>query len=224
MVCTVTTMPHGQDDGLRRVDHDGVLALVDAAERARVRRFVYVSYSGAIEEPSPLEKAKRAVERRLRQGKMDAVILRPSYFMEAWLGRNLDLEKNTFQVFGEGTAPVSFVSGADVAEIAVAVLGRPVEGQFHIEIGGPEPVAPLEAVRRMEAVLGRALRVNHVPMQALSAMQASDDPVQSTFGALGMGCAKGNAIPNAVETAAKYGVRLRTIEDFMAALAAPKPA
>src|SRR5262245_59599053 len=34
VVCTITSMPHGRDDGLRRVDHDGSLALIEAAERA----------------------------------------------------------------------------------------------------------------------------------------------------------------------------------------------
>jgi len=40
VVCTATTMPTGADDGLRRVDHEGVLALIDAAERAGVKTFV----------------------------------------------------------------------------------------------------------------------------------------------------------------------------------------
>src|SRR5215212_4997254 len=31
VICTVTTMPTALHDGLRRVDHDGVLALIDAA-------------------------------------------------------------------------------------------------------------------------------------------------------------------------------------------------
>jgi len=76
VVCTATTMPHGADDGLRRVDRDGVLALIEAAESAGVRRFVYLSYSGGIDTPSPLHEAKRAAEARLRSSRMETCALR----------------------------------------------------------------------------------------------------------------------------------------------------
>lgn len=54
-------------DGLRAVDERGTLALVDAAERAGVERFVFVSAAGMTRIPHvPLAKAKLAVEERLR--------------------------------------------------------------------------------------------------------------------------------------------------------------
>jgi len=81
VVCTATSMPSASDNGLQKVDHDGTLALIDAAERGGVKKFVYVSYSGNICEESPLETAKRECENRLLASQMEAVILRPSYFM-----------------------------------------------------------------------------------------------------------------------------------------------
>src|SRR5688572_4130085 len=54
-------------DDLRSVDHDGTLALVDAAEAAGVSHFVYVSISGRIDVECALVRAKRAVEDRLRR-------------------------------------------------------------------------------------------------------------------------------------------------------------
>src|SRR5437667_10519973 len=50
IVCTATSMPHGRDDGLQRVDHDGVLALIEMATKSDVRKFIYTSYSGRIRE------------------------------------------------------------------------------------------------------------------------------------------------------------------------------
>lgn len=82
VITTVSSMPSGADDGLRRVDLEGTLALIESAERAGVKRFVYVSYSGNIREDSPLETAKRKCENHLLESTMEAVILRPSYFME----------------------------------------------------------------------------------------------------------------------------------------------
>ena len=65
VVCTATSMPSATDDGLQKIDHDGTLALIEVAEQQRVRKFVYVSYSGNICEESPLETAKRECENRL---------------------------------------------------------------------------------------------------------------------------------------------------------------
>src|SRR5208282_6367957 len=92
VICTATSMPAGADDGLRKVDHDGTLSLIEAAERQGVKRFVYVSYSGNSREDSPLETAKRDCENRLLNSKMQAVILRPSYFMDMWLSPALGFD------------------------------------------------------------------------------------------------------------------------------------
>lgn len=78
VISTVSSMPTGADDGLKKVDLDGTLALIDSAERAGVKRFVYVSYSGNIREDSPLEVVKRRCENRLLDSAMETVILRPS--------------------------------------------------------------------------------------------------------------------------------------------------
>ena len=88
VVTTATSMPTNADDGLRRVDLEGSLALIDAAERAGVRRFVYTSFSGNLQRECPLHTGKRECERRLLASKMDVEILRPSYFMEvSWSGQ-----------------------------------------------------------------------------------------------------------------------------------------
>src|SRR5919108_978540 len=82
VVCTATSMPQGKDDGLKRVDHDGVLSLIAAAEQGGAKKFVYVSYSGNLKFDSPLETAKRNCERSLLASQLQAIILRPTYFME----------------------------------------------------------------------------------------------------------------------------------------------
>jgi len=92
IVCTATSMPVAGGDALQKIDHDGVLALIAAAERAQVSRFVYLSYSGGITLDSPLARAKRACEARLLRSTMDAVVLRPSCFMEVWLGPHLGMD------------------------------------------------------------------------------------------------------------------------------------
>jgi dihydroflavonol-4-reductase len=74
VVCTATSMPQCHENGLLRVDHDGVASLVQAAEKAGAKKSVYTSYSGNIRYDSLLETAKRSCESLLLNSAMWAVI------------------------------------------------------------------------------------------------------------------------------------------------------
>ena len=117
---TVTSMPSGANDGLRRVDHDETRSPIPA-EHADVKRFVYVSYSGNIRADSLLETAKRACESRQLQGPRQAVIL-PSYFMEVWLSPVLgfDPENGSDRHLWIRRGEISYIAPFDVADFAVA--------------------------------------------------------------------------------------------------------
>ncbi len=217
VLCTATSMPHGSNDGLRRVDREGVLALIEAAGRASVKKFIYTSYSGNIRLESPLETAKRDCENRLLAGSMQAVILRPSYFMEVWLSPTLGFEpaKPFARIYGSGEAKVSYISASDVAEFAVAAAAMKTTGDKEvIEMGGPEALSQLDAVRVFEEVLQKKFTLDFVPVAALEEQHRSSDPLQKTFGALMLGYAKGDVIPQSRANAERFGIRLRSVADF----------
>lgn len=214
VVSTVTSMPTGANDGLRRVDHDGVLALIDAAQRAGVRKFVYVSYSGNIDQPSPLATAKRGCEDRLRASAMQAVILRPSYFAEIWLSPALgfDARNGKARIYGSGDAKVSYISALDVAAFAVAVATREQTAKTTVlELGGPDALSLREAIAIFEQATGRTFTVESVPIEALQAQLGAPDPLQASFAALTYAYAKGDVIEDARETAARHGIELRSV-------------
>jgi NADH dehydrogenase len=217
-------MPQGKDDGLKRVDHDGVLGLLGATEQAGVKKFVYVSYSGNLKFDSPLETAKRNCERRLLASQMQAIILRPTYFMEMWLSPLLgfDAANGTARIYGSGEAPVSYISAFDVADFAVATALASEAGNQVLELGGPEPVSQLQAVRIFENELHRKFTLQHVPVEALQEQHRSSDPLQKTFGALMLGYAGGDVIPTARDNATRYGVRLHSVDDYAAQFAAKR--
>jgi uncharacterized protein YbjT (DUF2867 family) len=214
VVSTVTSMPTGANDGLRRVDHDGVQALIDAAERAGVQKFVYVSYSGNIDQPSPLATAKRGCEDRLRASAMRAVILRPSYFAEIWLGPALgfDARNGKARIYGSGNEKVSYISARDVAAFAVAVATREQGAKTTVlELGGPEALSLREVVATFEQAAGRKFSIESVPIEALQAQLGASDPMQATFAALTYAYAKGDVIHDAREPAARHGIELRSV-------------
>jgi len=215
--CSATSMPSGANDGLRRVDHDGTMSLIETAEKQGVQRFIYVSYSGNIRFDSPLESAKRDCENRLIGSKMKACILRPSYFMDVWLSPMLgfDPANGSVRIYGSGDAKVSYISSSNVADFGVAVaIAAAGEKSTVLELGGPEPLSQLEVVGIFEQTLGRQMKIDYLPVEALRAQHESPDPLARTFGALMLGYAKGDEIPKAIETAQQYQVRLRSVREY----------
>lgn len=226
VVTTATSMPTGANDGLRRVDHDGTLALIEAAERAGVKKFVYMSYSGNIRQDSPLERAKRDCENRLLQGPMQTVILRPSYFMEVWLSPALgfDAANGTVRIYGSGGGQCSYISAFDVAEFAVAAATR-VYGEKNtiLEMGGPQELSQLDAVQTFERTMGKKVELSFVPEDAIRAQHNSSDPLQKTFGALMLAYTRGDVISGSRTLAEHYGITLRSVQEYAGHLRTQAP-
>lgn len=202
-------------EGIESTDLQGQLNLVEAARAAGVSRIVYVSFSGGIGADDPLTHAKRAVEQRLRESGMSHTILRPSYFMEAWLSPALGFDYTMARatIYGSGENPVSWISLPDVAAFAVLCLDNPAARNATIELGGPEALSLQEVVRIFEEEGRRPFEVSQVPEEALKAQAASTDPMERTFAALMLGCAKGDAIPMEA-TLRQFPLRLRTVRQY----------
>ena len=217
VISTATTTRSRQPgDSIEATDHQGQINLVDAARAAGVERFIYVSFSGQIGEDDPLTTAKRAVERRLQESGMSYTVLRPSYFMEAWLSPALgfDFPNARATVYGSGERKISWVSLADVASFALRALDDPDTARTTIELGGPEALSPLEVVKIFEETSGRKFELEHVPEDALRAQaDASSDSLQRSFASLMLGYAKGDSIPMG-ETLRRHPVELRSVRDY----------
>jgi len=219
-------IPHQQGDSIDGVDRDGQMALVDAARAAGVGQFIYVSYSGNHDVASPLYAAKRGVERHLRDSGVAYTILRPAPFMEIWLSPTLgfDYGGGAAQIFGAGERPVSWISFADVAQFAVDCVGNPDAVNAVIELGGPEAVSPLEAVRTFEEVTGRHFELQYVPEPTPAARwEAAEDPTQKSLAALALGVARGDAI-DMRRTLETFPRRLTSVREYAASTAGPPAA
>jgi uncharacterized protein YbjT (DUF2867 family) len=169
VVSGATTITSLGTDSITAIDRDGQLALVRAAQGATVGHFIYVSYTRHVDTDDPLTQAKRTVEQRLRESGMAFTILRPSYFMEMWLGPALgwELAEGRARVLGSGEQRVNWISAGDVvAAIAACVDNRQAHGQT-IELGGPEALSPNEVVRTAESLINRSIAVEQVPVETL---------------------------------------------------------
>ncbi len=203
-------------ESIERVDRDGQLALVAAAAEEGVERFVYVSYSGVIGKDDPLTLAKRAVERTLKHSGMTWTVLRPSYFMETWLSPALgfDVAAGRARIYGAGREPISWVARDDVAQFAAEAVDSEEARNATIEIGGPEAVAPLDAVALFEAVSGRRIEIEMVSEDALRAqLAAASEPHARSIVALMLAYARGNAIPM-TDIAERFNLELTPLRSW----------
>ncbi|MHB8960892.1 MAG: SDR family oxidoreductase [Candidatus Limnocylindrales bacterium] len=200
IVSTVSSMPFSYEphvNDIATVDTDGMRALIDIATKEGVKRFVYTSFSGHIDIPSPLVHAKRTIEGVLMASRLDWTILRPSYFMEVWLtpAVGFDAEHGKVVLFGTGKSPISFISTRDVAAFATTALLSASTSRATLELGGPEAISPLDVVTTYEEALGHKIGVTLVPESDLQAQQASaTDPMAQSFAALQRCYARGDSI------------------------------
>jgi NADH dehydrogenase len=214
---TVSSMPFsyrpGEND-IQAVDLEGLTTLIAAAQAADVSRFVYTSFT--MELDFPLHNAKRAVEQRLRDSGLVYTVLRPSYFMEVWLSPALgfDAANATANLYGDGNAPISYISFQDVAQFAVDSLDNLAARYATLELGGPDAPSPLQVVRIFEEIGGRPFTVQHVPEDALRAQQeAATDPMEQSFAGLMRCYAQGDAVEMGA-TLEAFPLQLTSVREY----------
>jgi uncharacterized protein YbjT (DUF2867 family) len=221
VVSGATTIGSLGTDSITAVDRDGQLSLVDAASSGGVAHFIYVSYTRHVDTDDPLTQAKRAVEERLRGSGMAFTILRPSYFMEMWLGPPLgwELAAGSARVLGSGEQRVSWISARDVVAAVVDCVDNPAARGQTIELGGPAAVSPLEVVRLAESIGGRPVAVEHVPVEALE-QEARDAAGSdgSIFPSLMLCQTRGDEI----EPAPDWLQPRTSVEDYLRGLLVPR--
>lgn len=173
---------------IRDVDEVGMAALVDAAERMDVTRFVYVSFARAGRSyGTPLELAKIRTEERLASSSMQRVVVRPDAFQEIHLGPlgRFDVAKGKVTVMGKGDNPRRWVATEDVATLVAAVSVEP-DPPSEIDVGGPEPLTRNEAIAVAERATGRTFKVQRMPLRAVKVatrvLPRANDALASIFG------------------------------------------
>lgn len=166
-VLTTANAPGGgPDDAIEEVDRDGNAALVDAAEAEGVAQFVYTSaWLAEEDDPNPFFRAKALTEQRLREADLAETILAPNIFMEGAIPPIVlepALDRGEVTLAGEGRREHSWVSIADVAELAANVLGHPAAHGRRIRFGGPEAVTWRDIVAGAEQVLDVVVELSFV--------------------------------------------------------------
>jgi len=168
-----STLSHQPGDSIETVDRDGELNLIEAAKAAGVLRFVFVSFYPFAED-FPLNR-KRAAEERLKGSGLEYTILWPSFFSEVWLSPALgfDATNAKARIYGLGQNKIHWISYLDVASVVAACVDNAAARNKTIQLGGPEPLSPLEVVKIFEDLTQRKFALEHVREEDLSAQRAA---------------------------------------------------
>ena len=210
-----STLSRQEGDSIESVDHQGQLNVIAAAEKAGVKKFVFISFC-PMDESFPLQDAKRAVEKRLKSSNMDYTILQPTMFMEVWLSPALgfDAPNGSVTIYGNGDKASSWISLRDVAAFSIASLNNEKAGNQVLELGGPEALTPEQVISQFEEISGKKIDVRKVPVEALKEQKAAaQDPLTASFAALMIAYANGSPI-NMEKTLTILPVECTTVREY----------
>ncbi len=155
------------------VDYKGHKLLIDAAVKAGVQQFIYVSaYGAGADHPVDFIRTKFKIEQYLINSGLTYTILRPAAFME-WhmhnlLGKGL-VEKSKTILFGKGDNPTNFIAASDVAQLVFKIYKKEEFYNKIIDLSGPENLTKNEVVNLYSKHLNIKSRVTHVPRGVLKA-------------------------------------------------------
>jgi uncharacterized protein YbjT (DUF2867 family) len=220
VISTVSSMPFSYKPGendIQLVDEDGMINLIDACKTTGVNHFIYTSFSKNINLEFPLRNAKRKVEKYLQRSGLTYTILRPGYFMEVWLSpaTGFDALNGKVNICGAGINPVAYISIKDVAKFAVESISNPSAINTILELGGPQNISPLDAVKIFENALRQTLEVQHIPMEMLQAQfNSSTDAMQKSFSGLMLCLAFGDQI-DMMEVLGNIPIKLTSVKDYV---------
>ena len=219
VISTVSAMPFSYQPGvndIKTTDLEGVLNLIEATKANHVSHFIYTSFSKNVDEDFLLRNAKREVEKRLLESDLTYTILRPSCFMEVWLGPavGFDAANGKVVIYGTGKNPLAWIAIHDVTQFAVAALDHPAAKNAILELGGPESISTLDAVECFEQAGGRPIEMQFMPEEAIEAqMAAATDPMQKSFSALMRAVAVGDPIDMST-TLQTFSIHPTTVEQY----------
>jgi len=228
IITTASSGSRGGADTPQSVDVDGNRHLIDAAVKASVQRFIFVStIAASADSPVDLLRAKAKTEEYLRNSGLQHTILASDAFLDTLVPLVVGgpaRSGQTVTLVGEGKHQHSFIASRDVAAFAVAATGHPAAINQRVVIAGPEPVSFRDVVAAYERVLGRSIRVETVaPGQLLPNLPPVPGLVETISGM--MAALETFDSPIDIEgTARTFGVRLTPLEEYVRLETASAPA
>jgi uncharacterized protein YbjT (DUF2867 family) len=148
-----------------RTDFDGNRHLVDAAKRAAVPRFVFLSILACDQAPDvPHFWAKKLTEDYLQQQAVPFVALRPGAYLGASSGRYREwilagLQKGQVMGMTQGAVQMTYIAPDEVARAIAMAVDEPRAVGQRIDLGSDRPLSGQELAELVGRLLNRPMKV-----------------------------------------------------------------
>ena len=152
-----------QKDGLAYmdVDYQGNMNLLQEAQAAGVKKFIYVSVlNGEKLKHLKICEAKELFVEKLKQSGIDYCIIRPNGFFSDMTEFYEMATKGRIYLFGNGDWKTNPIHGEDLAEVCVSAIENSAK---KIEIGGPETLTHNEIAAKAFEVVGSKPKISYIP-------------------------------------------------------------
>ena len=179
----------------RELQQDAACRVMQAAERAGVKRFLLMSANGVKANGTPYQESKFAAEQCLAGTTMDWTVFRPSVIFgnprgrsefATQLARDIVASPLPAPLFYDGLFPrgagefaMSPVHVRDVAHAFVKALTTPETVAQILPLGGPRSVSWRQILTEIAAAVGREKRMVPVPAMGVSAVAMLLDRFES---------------------------------------------
>ena len=167
VVVAVSAFTRDQIRRMVAVERDAVIAALDQAEAAGVKRVVYVSVFDIQPRQIPhqvrldIATVKQDVEAYLRSSDFDWTVLGAPPSMDLFFAM---VHGGRMMVPGGGPKSLPTISPVDLGEVAAQAVLRDDLGRQRIRVAGPEPLSFPEVARRLSAVYGKTIRFTAIPL------------------------------------------------------------
>lgn len=152
-----------QKDGLTYmdVDYQANLNLLKEAEKAGVKKFIYVSALNADKLIHlKMAEAKELFVEALKHSELDYCIIRPNGFYSDMAEFMKMAQKGKAELFGDGNFKMNPIHGEDLAKVCVDAIKL---SEKTIEVGGPEVMTHNEIAELAFDTLGKKLKISYMP-------------------------------------------------------------
>jgi len=143
------------------VDYQANLNLLREAQKAGVRKFIYVSViHGDKYRDLKITAAKEAFVDELKNSGLEYTIVRPNGFFSDMKDFLEMSKKGNVFLFGNGEQLMNPIHGADLAEVCLDLINNPVK---ELTVGGPEILTHNEIAKMAFEINQRKPKILHLP-------------------------------------------------------------
>ena len=210
VITTANSAQRGGADNVTSVDREGNRALIDAAKKMGVQRFVFVSAAFVdANSPIPFFAAKASTESYLRESGLAWTIVAPHIFLEVWFGLLVGSALAAgapVSLVGGGRTRHSFIAAGDVAEFVARAVDHPAAIGKRLVLGGPEALSWSDIAARTAAILAKPVPVRSIdPGQPIPTLPPD---LGQVVGGLAATLEQQDVVIDATHAAREFGVTL----------------